>query len=113
MVNSHYRLICVVPMVGSGTRADPHRPAYVPLPTADGRALPRSGIIGFGFLPSDDKKSAIVEFVAVDPTVFNTILADKSVIALEKGKSKRADIEAQGRKYKKDFSLDQLLVAVP
>jgi len=44
---------------------------------------------------------------------FNAILADRSVIAFEKARVRRADIEAQCQQYRKGFSLDQLRVMVP
>jgi hypothetical protein len=112
--NTYHRIICVVPIVGSGTRDDPRRPAYAPLPVA-GKAVSRSGIIGFSALESDDKKFALVEFVAADPAVFRPILADKAVIAFEKGKASaaRASVEPQLQKFKKNFTLDQLQVMVP
>src|ERR1700691_4465124 len=78
--NTYHRVICVVPMIGSGTAADPKRPLYAPAP---GIALP-NGIIGFTQVPSDDGKSAIVEFVARNRSAFHAILADSSITVYEK-----------------------------
>ena len=50
--NTHERLLCIVPLVGTGT-----------------------GILAYHFEESDDHKSALVEFVAADRAAFNTILA--------------------------------------
>jgi hypothetical protein len=114
MRNTYHRVIAVVPIVGAGTKADPRRPAYVPVPVpVMGKAPSRSGIIGFSFLESDDKKFAIVEFVAADPAALKPILADKNVTAFEKDKAKRSDIEPKLQKFKKDFTLEQLQVMVP
>jgi hypothetical protein len=113
LATTYHRLICIVPMVGAGSRTDPWRPAYVPLPDPAGKPWPRTGIIGFAHLPSDDKKFAIVEFVAATPTAFKAILADKSVIAFNKGSTKRADIEKTVQTYRKGFSVDHLRVMVP
>ena len=79
--NTYHRVICVVPMIGSGTAADPRRPQYAPAP---GSALP-DGIIGFTQVPTDDGKFAIVEFVAQDRKAFQAILADSTVTSFEKG----------------------------
>jgi hypothetical protein len=114
MRNTYHRVIAVVPIVGAGTKADPRRPAYVPMAAAAmGKAPARSGIIGFTFLESDDKKFAIVEFVAADPAALQPILNDKNVTAFEKGKTKSSDIEPQLQKFRKNFTLDQLRVMVP
>ena len=80
--NSYYRLIAVVPLTGSSSsKADPRRPAFAPVPVA---GVPRSGIIGFTYLLSDDKNKELVEYVATDPAAFAPILADRSITAFEK-----------------------------
>ena len=68
--NLYERLLCVVPMVGAGTDADPRRPMFAPLPPAPGEQPPS-------------------------------------------GAAKRQDIETEFRKYKRNFSLDQLGVSLP
>lgn len=115
MRTTNYRLLCVVPMVGAGTAADPHRPEYAPLPPAPGAKPASSGIIAFAYQLSDDGQLALVEFVARNRSAFDSILADKrpNVKAFEVGKAKRADIEAEFRKHKKNFDLDKLRVSVP
>ncbi len=113
------RLLCVVPMVGKGTLDDPKRPMYAPVPS---RLVPgsRSGIVAFSHVLSDDGKYALVEFVARDRSAFGPVLADialgktdSNVKAFERGKTKQADIEAEFKKHKKDFSFEQLMVRVP
>lgn len=112
MRNTHYRLICVVPIIGKGTPADPFRPEYAPLPSA---APAAAGIIAYTWQPTDDKKRALVEFVARDRAAFKAILEDRrpGVKVFEKGKAKRADILGEFRKLKKDIDLDAFGVNVP
>jgi len=104
--NTYHRLLCVVPMIGAGTKADPRRPEYIPLPHAGPPS--RSGIIAFSQQISDDRNFALVEFVAADPAAFKDILADKRAVVkvFEKGRNTRAEIETEFRKHKSDFSLD-------
>lgn len=113
--NRYERLLCVVPMVGAGTMADPRRPQYAPLPPARGAAPSRTGIIAFTFQPSDDGQNALVEFVARDRAAFQAILADTrpNVKIFEKGKARRSDIEAEFRKHKKNLDLDKFGVSLP
>jgi len=100
--NTYDRLICVTPMVGSGTAQDPRRPEYAPWPTTSNS----SGIVAFTFVPGDDGKSAIVEFTAYNMGAFKAILADKTITVFQKGKDSKATIEAALQKYKKGFSMD-------
>jgi len=115
MRNTHERIICVVPMVGAGTAADPRRPLYAPLPQRGSGAAPASGIVAFAFQASDDGRFALVEFVARDPAAFKSILEDRraDVKVFEKGKDRREDIENEFRKYKQRFDLDRFGVALP
>jgi hypothetical protein len=105
----YFRLVCLVHVTGSGKAQDPVRPEYVPT-TSD--KPDRSGIIAWSFQPVDDGKMAIVQFVAVDRSAFTAILADKrpEVRVFEIGKTPPAAIEAEMRKHKKDFSLENLTV---
>ena len=70
--NSYHRVICVVPLVGSGTWEDPKRPMFAPLPSQLGRG--KSGILAYYHELSDDGKFAIVMFVAVDRASLKPIL---------------------------------------
>ena len=110
--NTHHRLLCVVPMVGTGTPEDPRRPEYSLVP---GQSDPGSGIIAFGYQISDDGQHALVEFVARDESAFQALLGDKrsDVKVFKKGKSKPEDILKEFRKHKKDFRPDMLEVLVP
>ena len=100
----YHRLICVVPIIGSGKADDAIRPQYAPLTPA----RTRGEILGYTSQTSDDGKWAIVEFVAVDRAAFSAILADKNPLirVFERGKDSRAAIEIELRKWKKDIDLD-------
>lgn len=110
--NTYSRIIAVVPILGSGTKADPRRPKYAPWPPVNPSAVARNNIIGFSHITTDDGKSAIVEFVARDRSAFQTILADKSITVFEKGKDTQSDIETALQKVKKDFTLNKYSMAV-
>ncbi len=115
--NTHERLLCIVPMVGRGTPDDPRRPMFAPAPAARGKAPSREGIIAYTYQVSDDGRYALAEFVALDRTAFKPILdqQDRSVDvkAFVKGKDKKADVEAEFRKLKRDFDADRSEVRVP
>jgi hypothetical protein len=70
-------------------------------------------IISFSHLVSDDGKFAIVEFVARDGAAFAAIFNDHSLRVFEKGVHKKDDIEAELKKFKKDFSLDKFGMVMP
>ena len=109
--NTYHRVICVVPLIGHGTPSDPRRPQYAPWPPATGKS--RMDIISFSHLVSDDGKFAIVEFVARDGAAFAAIFNDHSLRVFEKGVHKKDDIEAELKKFKKDFSLDKFGMVMP
>jgi hypothetical protein len=113
---SYSRAIIVAPLQGAGTAADPLRPKHAPAPQAVGPSQPpaQPGIIAFTFVPSDDGKYAIAEFVALNRTALSQILADRTagVLVFEKGATKAADIEAAIRPFRKDFSLQNFGVPI-
>ena len=91
-------------MTGLGTFEDPKRPLHAPAPSALRAAgASRSGILGYSYVVSDDGLLALVEFVARDRAAFQEILANPAVKAFVKGKDKREDVEAEFKKFKKDF----------
>jgi len=75
--NTDERLLAILPLVGKGTLADPKRPRYAPLAAAM-PAANRTGIIAYHYVLSADGNSALVEFVAVHRSVFQTVLAGAS-----------------------------------
>jgi hypothetical protein len=107
--NTNHRVICVVPMIGSGTAADPKRPQYAPVPGSSSS----DGIIGFTQVPTDDGKFAIVEFVARKRSALLAILADTAITTYEKGSLSATAIEAALQKLKQGFSLVQFEVVMP
>ncbi|HXI41179.1 MAG TPA: hypothetical protein VNH83_14445 [Bryobacteraceae bacterium] len=127
--NVYQRVLCIVPMIGSGTPDDPMRPDYAPLPpspaaqaaaavarlAASTSPLAGEGIIAFSYQLSDDGKFALAEFVARSRDVFKPLLADTrpGVKVFIKGQDKRADIEAAFKRVKAGFNLDSLVTVAP
>jgi hypothetical protein len=108
--NTYTRVICIVPLVGSGSSsADPRRPQYAPLPGAS----EANGVIAFYFEPTDDGKSAVVEFVGRDREALRAILADRAITVFEKGRVSRAQIESAIRRVRKDFDFEKFGVVMP
>jgi hypothetical protein len=103
--NMHEHFFVAVPMVGGGTFADPRRPLFVP---AGNAPVGVKGILSFSYQISDDRTHAIVEFVSRDRLAMAPLLTDtiNNLKIFQKGKDSRDDLEAEMRKYKKDFSLD-------
>jgi hypothetical protein len=99
----YHRLICLVHLTGSGKLGDPRRPEYVPSALTGSR----SEILAWAMQIADDGQMAIVHYVAADRTVFAPILADTraEIRVFEIGKDKPEAIEAEMRKFKKDFTL--------
>jgi hypothetical protein len=107
--NTYHRVICVVPLVGAGTAQDPRRPLYAPTP---GSASP-DGIVAFTQVPTDDGKSAIVEFVVKSRKALQTILADTTITTFEKGAQSASAIEAALKVFKRDFDIEKFEVVMP
>ena len=108
-------------MIGKGTNDDPLRPMFVPAGgvqalnqpsimerSRPGFVKPRSGIISFTAVPTDDGKSAIVEFVSMDRAGLREILESKAagVQVFERGRQPQQAIDAafKGRRRDFDFS---------
>ncbi len=120
--NLYHRIICVTPLTGSGSATDPVRPKYAPWPLPIqqmGTPVPnpaiqnQGAIIAFSYVLSDDRQSAIVEFVARSRSAFTAIFNDSSIQTFEEGTVTRAVIEAALQKYRKNFSLDQFGTVMP
>ena len=109
--NAYARAYAVVPMIGTGTKADPKRPMFVPAPLAETAAVDRTGIIAYQFQISDDGKSALVEFVAVSRSGLAPILtsATPGVISFERGQHTREKIETAFQRYKKSFTFSKFM----
>jgi hypothetical protein len=107
--NTHFRVICVVPMIGKGTPADPRRPQYAPWPAS--RA--RNGIVAWSHQVSDDGRFALVEFVALNRAALLPMLNDKSVKTFERGKSNKDELQGELKKYRKDFDIQKFGAVLP
>src|SRR5437016_2489806 len=107
--NSYVRVIGIVSLIGKGTADDPKRPQYAPWPASPDP----NGIIGFFFQPTDDGKSAVVEFVARRRSAFQTLLNDKTIKLFEEGTQTKASIEAAVKPYRKDFDLTKFGMVMP
>src|ERR1700730_1653744 len=73
--HTYHRVIAVTVLLGKGTAADPKRPQYAPWPPSKDP----NGIIAFTYLPSDDGRFALVEFVARNRAAFQPLFNDKTV----------------------------------
>ena len=117
--NLYTRVLCVVPMIGTGTAADPIRPMFIPAPPDPSKtpdavvATTPPSILAFQYQLSDDGNYALVELVGADrkalAEVFNS--TDARVKVFELAKAKKNDIEKEFQKYKKTFSLDKYIPA--
>ncbi len=115
--NMYERVIAVVPLVGKGTVEDPRRPLHAPAP-GEISATSRTGIVGFTWVPSDDGKFAIVQFVARDKASLRGILDDakvpaSNVKAFTPSADQKQDIETALKQYKKDIDISKFDVRVP
>ena len=109
--NAYARVYAIVPIVGTGTKADPRRPMFVPGPPTAAAAIDRTGIIAYQFQESDDGKFALAEFVTVARVGLAPILTstDANVIFFERGQHTRQEIETAFQKYKKNFTFDKFM----
>lgn len=114
--NTHERLWAIVPTVGEGkTPDDPVRPLFAPKP-GEIDLKNGTGIIGWSWIPSDDGKHALVEFVARRPEAFEFIRKSNALgvqKVFERGLAQKAEVEAEFRKYKKDFDLNKFGTVLP
>jgi hypothetical protein len=128
--NSYERILVVLPLIGSGTAADPIRPSLIPAPgsatpnilnvpistpvTGTGVTVTPVGgvptstpnlILGYSWVKSDDGNFAITEIVMRDRSAFPSIMALPGVTAFVKGIAKLADIQTALSNYKKNFDI--------
>jgi hypothetical protein len=109
--NAYARVYCIVPMIGSGTTADPKRPMFAPPPPTAAAPLNREGIIAYQYQISDDGNFAIAEFVAVTRAGLSPILTstNPSVISFERGLFALLEIETAFQQFKAGFSFKTFL----
>ena len=122
--NSYERILVILPIIGSGTAADPQRPMLIPAPgsatpnilnitpTAPANPAPVTAtppyppnlILGYTWVPSDDGKFALTEIVMRDRSAFASIAASPGVpAAFVKGVNTLSDIQTAFQQYKKNF----------
>ena len=102
-------------MIGTGTMQDPFRPLFSPATNGSENGSTRhseaSDIIAYQSVPTDDRKAAIVVFVARSYAAFGEILQDSRVIRrFERNRWKEDDLIRELQKYKKNFDLKMLRV---
>lgn len=109
---THFRIMAVVPLVGTGKKGDPIRPDFVPVHKPGDPY--HSGIIAYTQIPTDDRKHAIVEMVATSPTAFAAIRADKrvDVVVVDHTTTAKKVVESTLQVYRKGFTLDNFPRAV-
>lgn len=107
--NLYNRVICVVPIVGAGTSDDPKRPRYAPWPSSQDP----NGILAYYWVPSDDGKSAVVEFIARNRGAFTQLLNDKTITLFEEGRTPKENIEAALKLVRKTFSFETNRMVMP
>ena len=112
VTDTYFRAIAVVPLVGSGKKGDPIRPDFVPVHAA--AAAYHTGIVAYTQIGTDDRKHAIVEVVATSRAALLPLLNDKrpDVVAFEKGRATKSQMETEFQKHKKGFTLDSFPRAV-
>src|SRR6476619_1073333 len=79
----YHRVYAVVPLVGTGTPADPQRPMLVPAPQQPGQAQSLSGppeLLGWQMQLSDDGKFGLVEFIFQSPIAYQSFLAKAAAL---------------------------------
>lgn len=102
----YQRVYARVPMIGTGTKADPRRPMFAPLPGVAPTAVVHSGILSFQMQLSDDGNWALCEFVGATLNDLSTIInsTDPNVKVFVRGQAAVADILADFQNYKKNFT---------
>lgn len=115
---SFHRVYAIVPLVGRGTFDDPTRPMFVPAEGIAARnqpsiverqrpgfAKPRTGIISYTAIPTDDGQAMIVEFVSMDRAGLREILESRApgVQVFERGRQPDSAVDAVFKARRKDF----------
>ncbi len=108
-----HHVYAVVPLQGTGAKGDAKRPMFAPSASDVAAVKPgtRPAILSWKMQVSDDGKYALVDFAAATPADLKFIVTSNAagLKAFETGKTTKAEVEAEFRKYKKDFSADQFI----
>ena len=127
------RIYAIVPMVGTGTEADPKRPMFLPTPQqirsqiqSEAQAGIRTGIIAFASVVSDDGNSALVEIVTATKTDMAALKAQiatqmaapaatssPNIQVFDRSATSPTDVQAAFSALKKGFDISALRVVVP
>ena len=122
--NRYQRVICVVPIVGSGTLQDPKRPMFTPSmgnPSGPVESAPKRTkgfteephLSGYQSVLSDDGGTAIVEFVARDRAAFKPLFEASRAHTITLYKPNQVSTDELVRdlqKVRKTFSLHMFRV---
>jgi hypothetical protein len=96
------RLYATVPLIGSGKWNDPIRPMFTPAPS-NSKTPPK---LSYTYQLSDDRKTALVEFISRDKPTLNAIRAAATAPGVKVFDPKihsKGDVEAEFKRLKKDF----------
>jgi hypothetical protein len=107
--NTYNRVIAVVSFTGKGVPSDPKWPQYAPWPPSQDPI----GILAFAYLPSDDGRFALVEFVARNRSAFQALFNDNPITVFEKGRVGKAGTESALKPFRKDFNLNTFGMVMP
>lgn len=116
--NAPERVIAIVPIIGSGTVADPHRPLFFPTPNEFAQPPDpdhRPAIVSYRFELGDDGKTAIAEYTGFDRASLRKALKsdDPNFRILDHDKLSAAEMNAELKKVKKSFDLQKFLYGEP
>jgi hypothetical protein len=108
--NMYHRVYARVPLVGTGTKADPKRPMFAPTTAS----TDHTGILGYSMQISDDGQWALCEFVGATPNDLKVITAStaSNVVFFEQGHATLEQVVADFSQYKKNFSFAPFTVRV-
>jgi hypothetical protein len=114
------RIYAIVPMIGSGTLADPKRPMFIPAP-GQRVAGDRTGIIAFNSVTSDDGTVALVEIITATKTDLAPIKAQitaqipltAGVQLFDRNSTMPSVVQAAFQSMKKNFDITKFRVVVP
>jgi hypothetical protein len=110
--NSYHRIICIVPLIGSGKWDDPKRPMFAPVASQIGRG--KSGILAYYHEMTDNGQAAIVVFVVADRAVLQPILtsAVSGVQVFDLNATSPLAAQAALTSVRKDFDWKRFAVRV-
>jgi hypothetical protein len=108
------RVLAIVPMIGTGSVEDPRRPLFCPTPNDFAKPPDpnhRPIIVSYRFEPSDDGRTAIVEYTGFDRVALSKVIKseDPAFRRMDFDKSTPAEIDRELKKVKQNFDLQRFL----